>query len=113
MLEESFAIGKPDTFNTDQGAQYTTHEFIRILLDAGIKISMDGRGRAIDNVWIERLWRTVKYEDIYIRDYVDGRALFLGLSNYFAFYNTKRPHSSLDYKTPSAVYFDMKNMRSF
>lgn len=96
--------GKPDIFNTDQGAQYTSIEFTNILTEAGIRISMDGRGRALDNVWIERLWRTVKQEEVYIRDYVDGRDAYQSLERYFGFYNEERPHSSLGYKSPSMIY---------
>lgn len=95
----------PEIFNTDQGAQYTCIEFVKILTGLGIKVSMDGRGRAIDNVFIERLWRSVKYEDIYLKDYCDGGELYAGLEGYFTFYNTKRYHSALKYVTPVEVYF--------
>jgi len=105
VLLEALKTGEPSIFNTDQGVQYTSYEFIKILEGAGIQVSMDGKGRAIDNVWIERLWRTVKYEDIYLRDYLDGLELFSGLMRYFTFYNTKRPHSSLDYETPYNMHF--------
>jgi putative transposase len=105
VLQEALKAGKPGIFNTDQGVQYTCSEFLKILQEVGIQISMDGKGRALDNVWVERLWRTIKYEDIYLRDYVDGLELFSGLMRYFTFYNTRRPHSSLGYKTPFEVYF--------
>lgn len=105
VLLEALKIATPETFNTDQGAQYTCHEFINILLGLDIKVSMDGRGRAIDNVIIERLWRSVKYEDIYLKDYVDGIELLNGLLRYFTFYNTQRYHSSMEYKTPYEVYY--------
>jgi putative transposase len=94
----------PEIFNTDQGSQFTAADFVEILLGRNVKVSMDGRGRALDNVFIERLWRTVKYEEIYIRDYGDGGEAFSYLSRYFRFYNHKRPHSSLDGATPFEVY---------
>ena len=103
-LDDALLEGTPKVFNTDQGSQFTSDAFTRKLLDANISISMDGRGRALDNVWIERLWRSVKYEDIYIRDYhglVDVRQ---GLTAYFAFYNQRRRHQSLNYRTPAEVY---------
>lgn len=104
VLQEALKVGKPEIFNTDQGVQYTSLEFIGILQAAKVRISMDGKGRALDNVWVERLWRTIKYEDIYIRDYQNGQDLFAGLEKYFAFYNTQRLHSSLNYQTPQEVY---------
>lgn len=94
----------PEIFNTDQGSQFTAADFVEILLGRNVKVSMDGRGRALDNVFIERLWRTVKYEEVYIRDYGDGSDAFAHLSRYFRFYNYKRPHSSLDGATPFEVY---------
>jgi len=105
VLQDALKIAQPEIFNTDQGAQYTCLEFVKILIDLGIQVSMDGRGRAIDNVFVERLWRSVKYEDIYLRDYCDGIDLYAGLGRYFMFYNTQRFHSSLDYTTPVNVYF--------
>lgn len=104
VLLEALKIGKPEMFNTDQGAQYTSTEFTQILEMAGIRISMDGRGRALDNVWVERLWRTVKQEEVYIRDYSDGLDAHRSLERYFGFYNEKRPHSSLGYVSPGSVY---------
>ena len=104
VLQEALKKGTPDTFNTDQGAQYTSIEFTSILLEAGIKISMDGRGRALDNVWVERLWRTVKQEEVYIRDYVDGLDAYRSLERYFCFYNEERLHSSLGYVSPGMIY---------
>lgn len=104
VVLEALEKGKPDIFNTDQGAQYTSIEFTKMLQSAGILISMDGRGRALDNVWIERLWRTVKQEEIYIRDYLDGVDALRSLDRYFKFYNENRPHSSLKYMSPGAVY---------
>jgi putative transposase len=97
--------GCPEIFNTDQGSQYTSEVYINVLKDNEIKISMDGKGRAIDNIFIERLWRSVKYEDVYLQSYSDGIALYQGLEKYFTFYNEQRFHQSLDYKTPSSIYY--------
>jgi putative transposase len=105
-LEEALSIGTPEIFNTDQGSQFTARSFTSRLEDAGIAISMDGRGRALDNVFVERLWRTVKYEDIYLKDYQTPKKLASGLSAYFDFYRHDRPHSSLDYRTPADVYLE-------
>jgi len=104
-LQRALRQGKPAIFNTDQGAQFTALEFTTCLEAAGIRISMDGRGRALDNVFVERLWRTVKYEDIYLKDYVYVPDLQTGLDRYFRFYNDERPHQSLDYHTPAEVHF--------
>jgi len=104
VVAEALRWGCPEVFNTDQGSQYTCLEFIRPLEAAGIQISMDGRGRALDNVWIERLWRTVKQEEVYIRDYGNGREAAESLERYFKYYNEQRPHSSLGYLPPQAVY---------
>ena len=103
-LDAAFRHGEPVIFNTDQGAQFTSEAFTGRLLDRQILISMDGRGRALDNVFVERLWRTVKYEDIYLRDYADGAELEAGLKRYFRFYNQERPHSSLGGNTPAQVH---------
>jgi putative transposase len=100
--------GSPSIFNTDQGAQFTSEEFTGRLNATGIRISMDGRGRALDNVFVERLWRTVKYEDIYLHDYADGGELRQGLTNYFQFYRSRRPHQALGYRTPEEVHFERK-----
>jgi putative transposase len=97
--------GKPDIFNTDQGVQFTAHAFTDELETNQIRISRDGRGRAFDNIFIERLWRSVKYEDIYIHDYRTVPALETGLENYFQLYNYERPHQSLAYRTPAAIHF--------
>jgi len=101
------ALGKatPEIFNTDQGSQFTSGDFTGRLENVGIKVSMDGRGRATDNIFVERLWRTVKYEDIYPRNYIDGIATRAGLGRYFRFYNTERPHQALGKRTPAEVYF--------
>ena len=97
--------GAPTIFNTDQGSQFTAHAFTDCLETAGCQVSMDGRGRAFDNIFIERLWRSVKYEDIYLNDYSTVPALTTGLERYFYFYNYERPHQSLAYTTPAAVHF--------
>ena len=96
--------GPPDIFNTDQGSQFTSAKWITVLQENSIKISMDGRGRALDNIFVERLWRSVKYEDIYPKNYVYIPELVLGLTEYFAFYNGERYHQALNYKTPDQVY---------
>ena len=96
--------GKPEIFNTDQGVQFTSEGFTQVLKGHEIQISMDGRGRAIDNIFIERLWRTVKYENVYLHAYADGLELYKGLKDYFEFYNYERVHQSLDYETPAFVY---------
>ena len=103
-LNEALSYGKPDIFNTDQGAQFTATAFTDRLEAADIRISRDGRGRALDNIFVERLWRTVKYENIYLRQYETVPALEGGLRDYFYFYNYERPHQSLDYRVPSEVY---------
>jgi putative transposase len=103
-LQQALQVGRPDIFNTDQGVQFTALSFTALLEKAEVQISMDGKGRALDNIFIERLWRTVKYEDVYLKDYATGPALYTGLTHYFSFYNQERPHQSLNYHTPSAVY---------
>ncbi len=103
-LQQALEQGRPDIFNTDQGVQFTAHEFTAILQQAHIQISMDGRGRALDNIFIERFWRSLKYEDIYLHDYASGPDLIAGLKRYFSFYNNERPHQSLDYRTPAEVH---------
>lgn len=104
-LERSLRLyGTPEIFNTDQGAQYTSKEFTGILHDNGAKISMDGKGRAMDNIMIERLWRTVKYEEIYLKEYKNVSELKAALKKYFHFYNYERPHTSLGGKSPVDIY---------
>ena len=103
-LEESLSPTKPEIFNSDQGVQFTSMAFTSVLESHDIAISMDGRGRALDNVFIERLWRTIKYEDIYLKDYEDVDELYEGLTSYLAFYDRERPHQALDYRTPNEVY---------
>ena len=109
MLEGALRSGKPEVFNTDQGVQFTAEAFTGCLEGAGVAVSMDGRGRASDNVFVERLWRSVKYEDIYIRGYEAVPELDRGLGRYFAFYNDERPHQSLGYRTPAAVYREVRS----
>ena len=106
-LEEALIINKPEIFNSDQGVQYTSNDFIKILERNKIKISMDGKGRAFDNIFVERLWRSVKYEEVYIKRYKNGKEAKEGLSNYIKFYNKKRPHQSLGYFTPYEKYFEV------
>ena len=104
-LEEALArFGKPEIFNTDQGSQFTSGDFTGMLAAAGIRISMDGRGRWIDNVFIERLWRSLKYEDIYLKGDADGREAKAGIGAWLAFYNHRRPHQALANRTPMAVW---------
>ena len=106
-LEEALArSGKPDIFNTDQGAQFTSQAFTGVLLKAGVAISMDGKGAWRDNVFVERLWRSIKYEEIYLRAYDSVGEARASIGRYLALYNTRRPHSSLDRKTPDQAYFD-------
>lgn len=111
-LEEALALyGPPEIFNTDQGSQFTGKPFIGVLEDAGIKISMDGKGRWLDNVFIERLWRSVKYEEVYLRAYDTVAEARAGLRKYFGFYNSRRTHQSLDRQTPDQVYFQTHGLR--
>ena len=112
MLEEALGSGKPEVFNTDQGVQFTASGFTGRLESAGVAVSMDGRGRALDNVFVERLWRSVKYEDVYIWCYETVPELRGGLGRYFGFYNEERPHQSLDYRTPRAVYREVGATRA-
>lgn len=103
-LERALEAGRPEIFNADQGVQFTSLAFTTRLERAGIAISMDGRGRALDNIFVERLWRSVKYEDIYLKDYATVPALTAGLGSYFQFYNHERPHQSLAYRAPAEVH---------
>jgi putative transposase len=104
-LEEAIKVyGTPEIFNTDQGSQFTSDAFTGVLIENGVTISMDGRGRALDNIFVERLWRTVKYEEIYLKQHDTVQHLLLGLTEYFIFYNEERRHQSLGYETPSVVY---------
>ena len=103
-LSRALVVGRPEIFNSDQGSQFTSAAFTDRLLREGIQISMDGRGRALDNIFVERLWRSVKYEEVYLRNYETVPEAIAGLGNYFSFYNYERLHQSLDYRTPAAVY---------
>ena len=104
-LEDALESGiKPEIFNTDQGSQFTSPKFTQVLLDHKVQISMDGRGRALDNVFIERLWRDVKYEHVFLHEYENGADLYKGLEAYFHFRNKERPHEALGYKVPWDVY---------
>jgi len=109
-LEEALGRWSPDIFNTDQGAQFTSEAFTAPLLARDIRISMDSRGRALDNVFVERLWRSVKYEEIYLKEYRTVLELREGLVSYFDFYNQRRPHQSLEYRTPSEIHFGGENV---
>jgi putative transposase len=104
MLDEALKVGKPEVFNTDQGSQFTANAWTGRLEAAGVKVSMDGKGRCLDNIFVERLWRTVKYEHVYIYLYEQVPALREGLGRYFPFYNLERPHQSLGYKTPGDIW---------
>ena len=106
-LEEALLkYGQPEIFNSDQGSQFTSEDFIKTLEDRGIDISMDGKGRALDNIFIERFWRSLKYENIYLNDYQTVPECRAGVKRYFRFYNTQRYHQSLDYKTPDEFYYE-------
>lgn len=117
-LETSFCLeafeeaiegyGCPKIFNTDQGVQFTSQEFVKAVLRKNIRFSMDGRGRALDNIFVERLWRSVKYENVYLQDYQSVLEARTGLKDYFRFYNTQRSHQSLGYKTPYEVHYAQK-----
>ena len=104
LAEALRLYGAPEVFNSDQGSQFTSEAFTGLLKAADVSISMDGRGRAFDNIFVERLWRTVKYEDIYLRGYASLGELTIGLADYFQFYNTERSHQSLGNQTPDEVY---------
>ena len=119
-MEEHFCVsvlesalrryGQPEIFNTDQGSQYTGKSFTGALKEHGVRISMDGKGRAMDNIMVERLWRSVKYEDVYVKDYGGVQELISGLRTYFEFYNHERPHQGLESKTPAEVYYGAQEM---
>jgi putative transposase len=111
LLDEALGQGRPEVFNTDQGVQFTAEAFPSRLLSAGVAVSMDGKGRCLDNVFVERLWRSVKYEEIYLRCHETVPQLSQGLGRYFAFYNEERPHQSLDYRTPGDVYREGRSTR--
>lgn len=111
MLDEALGRGRPEVFNTDQGSQFTAEAFTGRLERAGVAVSMDGRGRCLDNVFVERLWRTVKYEDVYLKGYETVPELDGGLGRYFAFYNEERVHQALGYRTPAEVYREVRARR--
>jgi len=111
-LGKALSLTFPEIFNSDQGSQFTSVDFIRKLQERSIAISMDGRGRAMDNIFTERLWRSVKYEEVYLNDYQTVREAKEGISRYLAFYNQERPHQSLDYRTPGEVYYDSRNYKN-
>ena len=104
-LQEALRRGKPEIFNTDQGSQFTSRDFTGLLESYGIRVSMDGQGRYTDNLFIERLWRTLKYEEVYLKAYSDASVARAEIAKYIRFYNTERPHQSLGYKTPAEVYY--------
>ena len=104
-LGEALNQGTPQVFNTDQGSQFTSREFTQLLREHSVRISMDGRGRYQDNIFVERLWRTVKYEEVYLKAYANGLEAHRGLREYFRFYNERRPHQALGYRTPAEVFY--------
>ena len=104
-LEEALTKGQPEVFNTDQGSQFTSLEFTQVLQERGVRISMDGKGRYQDNIFVERLWRTVKYEEVYLKAYASVLEAQRGLEDYFRFYNGLRPHQALGYRTPAEVFY--------
>jgi putative transposase len=106
-LEDAFRIGKPEIFNTDQGSQFTSEIFTTKLTDAQVKISMDGKGRALDNVFVERLWRSVKYEEVYIKNYENVPDAYCNLEKYFHYYNNERLHQALGYRKPVSVHYNL------
>ena len=103
-LKRAMTKGRPGIFNSDQGSQFTSIEWLAVLHTSGVEISMDGQGRCFDNIFVERLWRTVKYEEVYLKEYADVWQAAASLARYFDFYNHERPHQSLQYKTPAEVY---------
>jgi putative transposase len=112
MLEEALGKGRPEVFNTDQGVQFTAAAWTSRLEAAGVAVSMDGKGRYLDNIFVERLWRTVKYEELYLRGYESVPELGRGLEKYFGFYNEERWHQALDYRTPAQVYREGRRQRA-
>jgi len=105
-VDRALQQATPDIWNSDQGSHFTSPQYTEKLLAASVRISMDGKGRALDNIFTERLWRTVKYEDVYLKDYTTPREARQGLGQYLTFYNQERPHQSLNYQTPAQVYFE-------
>ena len=109
VLQEALGQGQPKVFNTDQGSRFTSGGFIHVLQDHGVKISMDGKGRYRDNIFVERLWRTVKYEEVYLKAYTSASEARRELGAYFRFYNNQRPHQALGYRTPAEVFHQVRN----
>ena len=110
-LEEALARGKPEVFNTDQGSRFTSLEFTQVLQEQGVKISMDGKGRYSDNIFVERLWRTVKYEEVHLKAYANATEARREPAAYFRFYNNLRPHQALGYRTPAEVFHGDQTVR--
>ena len=110
-LSEAMDRGRPEVFNTDHGSQFTSQEFTQVLQDRGVKISMDGKGRYADNIFVERLWRTVKYEEVYLKAYASAGEARRELGAYFRFYNDQRPHQALGYRTPGEVFSETTALR--
>jgi len=107
-VQRAFTVATPEIFNSDQGSHFTSSQYIELLRAAGVSISMDGKGRATDNIFTERLWRSLKYEEVYLHNYESPREARKGVSAYLDFYNYQRLHQSLDYKTPAEVYYQFK-----
>jgi len=105
-LKEALKLGKPTIWNNDQGSQFTSPQFVSILEKSGINISWDGRGRALDNIFIERLWRSLKYEEVYLKEYLSGKEALKGIDDYFEYYNNNRPHQALGYRKPAEIHFE-------
>ena len=110
-LRDALGQGQPEVFNTDQGSQFTSLEFTQVLQEHGVKISMDGKGRYKDNIFVERLWRTVKYEEVYLKAYANTTEARRELRAYFRFYNDQRPHQALGYRTPAEVFHGNQTVR--
>ena len=108
-LEEALSKGRPQIFNTDQGSQFTSEAFTSMLLAQGVQVSMDGRGRCMDNVFVERLWRSIKYEEVYLKAYESVAEARAGIGAYLRFYNSEPPHQTLDYRTPAQVFEEGRN----
>ena len=109
-LTDSLNVAKPQIFNTDQGSQFTSSDFVDTLLDAGVQVSMDGRGRCMDNIFVERLWRSLKYEEVYLNPYENIRQARESIARWVDFYNNRRPHQGLGYRTPAEVYFHASSL---